>query len=140
MNDKAPQTTTGAPQPRVKKKRKTRLKVRAGRIYIQATYNNTIVTVTDEQGNVVAWSSAGRAGFGGARKATPYAAQQVIAHVMEQLQNVGMQSAKVFVTGIGSARESAIRALSVSGMAITAIRDMTPIPHNGVRPRKRRRI
>lgn len=109
-------------------------------MFIQSTYNNTIVTVTDMSGNVVAWSSAGRAGFAGTRKATPFAAQQVIAHVLEQLQPVGMSEVKVYVKGIGSAREAAVRSLSTAGLQITAIRDITPIPHNGVRPKKRRRV
>lgn len=122
------------------KKAKARRKVKEGRVYIQATYNNTIVTVTDQYGNVLVWSSAGRAGFAGARKATPFAAQQVVAQLLEQLQPVGMEDVKVYVKGIGSARESAVRALSAGGLNITAIRDLTPIPHNGVRPKKRRRV
>lgn len=131
----ATETTTKS-----KKRTKARQKVREGKVFIQSTYNNTIVTVTDMNGNVVAWSSAGRAGFAGTRKATPFAAQQVIAHVLEQLQPVGMSEVKVYVKGIGSAREAAVRSLSTAGLQITAIRDITPIPHNGVRPKKRRRV
>lgn len=131
----ATETTTKS-----KKRTKARQKVREGKVFIQSTYNNTIVTVTDMGGNVVAWSSAGRAGFAGTRKATPYAAQQVIAHVLEQLQPVGMSEVRVYVKGIGSAREAAVRSLSTAGLQITAIRDITPIPHNGVRPKKRRRV
>lgn len=127
-------------QTKTKKKSRAKQKVREGKVFIQSTYNNTIVTVTDMSGNVVAWSSAGRAGFAGTRKATPFAAQQVIAHVLEQLQPVGMSEVKVYVKGIGSAREAAVRSLSTAGLQITAIRDITPIPHNGVRPKKRRRV
>lgn len=127
-------------QTKIKKKLRAKQKVREGKVFIQSTYNNTIVTVTDMNGNVVAWSSAGRAGFAGTRKATPFAAQQVIAHVLEQLQPVGMSEVKVYVKGIGSAREAAVRSLSTAGLQITAIRDITPIPHNGVRPKKRRRV
>lgn len=128
-------TATNAP----KKKSKNR-KVREGCVYIHSSYNNTIISVTDSQGNVLVWSSAGRAGFAGARKATPFAAQRVMADVMERLKPYGMEEVKVFVKGIGSARESAIRALGVAGLSVTAIKDNTPIPHNGVRAPKRRRV
>lgn len=125
---------------KTKKKTKTRRKVREGKVFIQSTYNNTIVTVTDTTGNVLVSSSAGRAGFSGARKATPFAAQKVVASVMEQLGPIGLTEARVYVKGIGSAREAAVRSLSGAGLTITAIRDITPIPHNGVRPKKRRRV
>lgn len=128
------------PTPAPAKKSKTRRKVRSGRIYIQSSYNNTLVTVTDTGGNALVWSSAGRIGFAGARKATPFAAQKVIADVLERLQPFGMEEVKVFVRGIGSAREPAIRSLGAAGLAISAIRDITPIPHNGVRAPKRRRV
>jgi len=123
-----------------KKKPKLRRKVQSGRVYIQSSYNNTMVTVTDDKGNVIIGSSAGRAGFAGARKATPFAAQQVMAKVIEQIPSVGLQDIEVFVKGIGSAREAAIRSLAGAGLRITNIRDITPIPHNGVRPPKRRRV
>ena len=123
-----------------KKKARKATRVRSGKLFIQSSYNNTIVSATDDNGNVLVWSSAGRAGFAGARKSTPYAAQQVIAQVVEQLKPHGMEEVKVYVKGIGSARESAVRTLASSGINITAIRDVTPIPHNGVRPRKRRRV
>lgn len=123
-----------------KKKTKAHKNVRSGRVYIQSSYNNTIVTITDDKGNVIAWSSAGRAGFAGARKPTPFAGQQVMAKAIEQVQNTGLKEVQVFVKGIGSARESAIRSLSGAGLQITNIRDITPIPHNGVRPPKRRRV
>ena len=122
-----------------KKKKKTR-KVKDGRVYIQSSYNNTIVSVTDENGNVLEWSSAGRAGFAGARKSTPYAAQQVVADLAERLEPYGLETVRVFVKGIGSAREAAVRSIGAMGVAVASIRDLTPIPHNGVRPRKRRRV
>jgi small subunit ribosomal protein S11 len=122
------------------KKKKTKRQVKQGNVYIQSSYNNTIVSITDPTGNVLAWSSSGRVGFAGARKATPYAAQKVVADVLGRLAPFEMEEVRVFVKGIGSARESAIRALGVGGLNITAIRDITPIPHNGVRPPKRRRV
>lgn len=121
-------------------KKKTKRKVREGRVYIQSSYNNTIVSITDLQGSVLAWSSAGRAGFSGARKATPYAAQRVVADVLERVKPFGLEEAVVLVRGIGSARESAVRSLASGGLTITSIRDITPIPHNGVRAPKRRRV
>lgn len=127
-------------QTKTKKKSRAKQKIREGKVFIQSTYNNTIVTVTDMAGNVVAWSSAGRAGFAGTRKATPFAAQQVISQVLEQVKPLGLSEVKVYVKGIGSAREAAVRSLSTAGLAITSIRDVTPIPHNGVRPKKRRRV
>lgn len=129
--------TTDGQQP---KKTKTRRKVKEGRVYIQTTYNNTIVSVTDVAGNVLAWSSAGRVGFNGARKATPFAGQRAVADALERLKPFGVEEVQVFVRGIGSARETAVRALSSAGLNITRIRDITPIPHNGVRPPKRRRV
>lgn len=121
------------------KKPKAR-KVKSGRVYIQSTYNNTVVTITDDFGNALISSSAGRVGFAGARKSTPFAAQQVMADVIERIKPFGMEDIKVFVKGIGSARESAVRSLAAAGLNIIVIRDLTPIPHNGVRPRKRRRV
>lgn len=122
------------------KKAKSRRKVKVGVIHIKSTFNNTLISVTDPSGAVLAWSSAGRAGFSGTRKSTPYAAMQAVANVLEQLKPVGMEEAHIIVKGIGSARDSAIRAFSTAGINITAIRDMTPIPHNGVRAPRRRRI
>lgn len=124
----------------ISKKKKVKQKVKQGLVYIQSSYNNTIVSFTDLNGNVLAWSSAGRVGFAGARKATPFAAQKIIADALERLSPYGVEEVRVFVRGIGSARESAIRALGSSGLGITSIRDITPIPHNGVRPPKRRRV
>lgn len=124
----------------VKKKARAKATVRQGKIYIQSTYNNTIVSVTDPAGNVLAQSSAGRVGFTGTRKATPYAAQRAVADALEKVKPYGMQEAAVFVKGIGSAREAAIRSLNVAQLTIKSIRDITPIPHNGVRPPRRRRV
>lgn len=121
-------------------KKKTKRKVREGKVFIQSSYNNTIVSITDLAGNVLAWSSAGRAGFSGARKATPYAAQRIVADVLERVKVFGLEEAVVLVRGIGSARESAVRSLASGGLTITSIRDITPIPHNGVRAPKRRRV
>lgn len=123
-----------------KKKARGKTSIRQGRIYIQSTYNNTIVSVTDMAGNVLAQSSAGRVGFTGTRKATPYAAQRAVADVIEKIKPFGLQEAAVFVKGIGSAREAAIRSLNVAGLTLKSIRDITPIPHNGVRPPQRRRV
>ncbi|MBI4022308.1 MAG: 30S ribosomal protein S11 [Candidatus Andersenbacteria bacterium] len=123
-----------------KKKSRGRPSVRQGKIYIQSTYNNTIISITDGAGNVLAQSSAGRVGFSGTRKATPYAAQRAVVDVLEKVKTYGLQEAIVFVKGIGSAREAAIRSLNVAGLTLKSIRDITPIPHNGVRPPQRRRV
>ncbi len=122
------------------KKKKSRGKIKSGMVFIKSTYNNTLISLTDTEGNLIAQSSAGRVGFSGARKSTPYAAQQAVEDLIERTKSIGMQEAVVTVKGIGGAREAAVRALGAAGIAITAIRDITPIPHNGVRPRKRRRV
>ncbi len=109
-------------------------------MFIQSTYNNTIISITDKEGNLLVSSSAGRVGFNGTRKSTPYAAQQAVADALKRLEPYGMSEASVYVRGIGSAREAAVRSLNVAGLSITAIRDITPIPHNGVRAPKRRRV
>ncbi len=121
-------------------KKKAKAKVTSGCIYIQSTYNNTVISATDKSGNVLAWSSAGAMGFKGAKKSTPYAAQVVVENLMEKLKNTGLKEAVVYVKGIGGAREAAIRALSSLGLIITLIKDITPIPYNGCRPRKPRRV
>lgn len=121
-------------------KKKAKRKVPKGVAHIHSSYNNTLVSITDPEGNLIGQSSAGHAGFSGARKATPYAAQKIVADVLEKTAMYGLEEVKVFVRGIGSAREAAIRALSGGGINVTAIRDVTPIPHNGVRPPKRRRV
>jgi small subunit ribosomal protein S11 len=125
-----------------KKKTPRRVKknVPVGVVHIQATFNNTIVTVTDPQGNTVAWSSAGVKGFKGSRKSTPFAAQMVAEDAVNKAMEQGLQAAAIFVKGPGSGRESALRAVAGCGIRVTQIRDVTPIPHNGCRPPKRRRV
>ena len=121
-------------------KKKVRKDVPQGVVHISATFNNTIVTITDPNGAVVAWSSAGRRGFKGSRKSAPFAAQMAAEDAAKRAQEVGMKSVQVLVRGPGGGRESAIRALSASGLRVTYIRDVTPVPHNGCRPPKRRRV
>ncbi len=125
---------------RAKGKKRERKSVPVGRAYIQATFNNTIVTLTDPQGSVIAWSSSGTVGFKGSRKGTPYAAQLAANSAARKAMDHGLKQIEVFVKGPGSGREAAIRSLQNSGLYITSIRDVTPIPHNGCRPPKRRRI
>ncbi len=128
------------------KKAKTRARKREkkaipkGKAYIQSTFNNTLITLTDPQGNAVAWSSGGTSGFKGSRKSTPYAAQMAAQQAARKAMDQGMRQVDVFVKGPGSGREAAIRALQSAGLAVLSIRDVTPIPHNGCRPPKRRRI
>ena len=114
--------------------------VENGRVYIQASYNNTLVSLADDQGNVIAAASAGALGFKGPKKATPYAANKVIEALGERIRKVGLREVVVYVKGIGSGRESAVRALMGQGLNITAIKDITPMPHNGPRPPKPRRV
>lgn len=115
-------------------------RVERGKIFIQATYNNTLITVTDGRGNVLSWASAGGLGFRGPKKATPYAASKVVETLMEKIKKIGLRDVDVFVKGIGSGRESAVRAFAAQGMNIFSIKDITPIPHNGCRPPKVRRV
>jgi small subunit ribosomal protein S11 len=124
----------------VKTKKKVKKNVQSGIAHIQSTFNNTIVTITDVSGNVVAWSSAGVRGFKGSRKSTPFAAQLAAEDAAKKAQEHGMRSIAVYVKGPGAGRESALRALQAAGFKITLIRDVTPIPHNGCRPPKRRRV
>ena len=121
-------------------KKKTKKNVQSGIVHIQSTFNNTIVTITDVSGNVVSWSSAGVRGFKGSRKSTPFAAQLAAEDAAKKAMDHGMRSISVYVKGPGSGRESALRALQAAGFKITLIRDVTPIPHNGCRPPKRRRV
>ena len=121
-------------------RRKERKNIIAGVAHVNATFNNTMVTITDAQGNTIAWSSSGMQGFKGSRKSTPYAAQVAAEDAGRKAREHGMETLEIEVSGPGSGRESALRALQAVGFAITAIRDMTPIPHNGCRPRKRRRV
>ncbi len=111
-----------------------------GMAFIRATFNNVIVTITDQYGNCISWSSSGKEGFKGSRKSTPYAAQVASTTAATEAVNLGLKRVDVFVKGPGSGRESAIRALNTSGLDITTIRDVTPVPHNGCRPPKRRRV
>jgi small subunit ribosomal protein S11 len=124
-----------------KRKKKAAKTVKSGRAYIKATYNNTIVTLTDLTGNVLSWASAGIAGFKGAKKSTPYAAQIITKiAVTSAREEFGLEEVNVFVKGVGTGRESAVRALNANGLNITAIKDITPVPHNGCRPKKPRRV
>jgi len=111
-----------------------------GAVYIKASFNNTIVTVTDATGNTITWASAGSIGFAGPKKATPFAASKVISAIAEKLKKTGLSSVDIFVSGVGSGRDSAIRSLANQGFNITSIRDLTPIPHNGPRAAKVRRV
>lgn len=128
---------TAAPKRRGGKKRKV---VTQGQAHILATYNNTIITLTDQQGNVLAWASAGHVGFRGPKKSTPYAATQIVRSAIEKVKDMGLTNVDVFVRGVGSGREAAIRALHANGLNVLSIKDRTPIPHNGPRPRKVRRV
>jgi len=129
------QGTEKAAKKKVKKKN-----VPIGVVHIHATFNNTIVSITDLEGNVVAWSSSGCHGFKGSRKSTPFAAQIAASSAAQNAREQGMRTASVFLKGPGSGRESALRALQSSGITVSSIRDVTPIPHNGCRPEKRRRV
>jgi small subunit ribosomal protein S11 len=123
------------------KKKKEKRIVEQGRVYIKATFNNTIVTITDTQGNVIGWSSTGAHGFKGSRKSTPFAARVAADDALKKAVDSGMKTVDVFVKGPGSGRESALRAISaLEDMRITSINDITPVPHNGCRPPKQRRI
>jgi small subunit ribosomal protein S11 len=123
-----------------KKGKKIVKQVLRGNAYVQATYNNTIITITDVNGNVLGWSSAGVTGFKGPKKSTPYAATVVVKDLMNKIADYGVKEVNVFVKGIGGGRESAIRALHSNGLNVVGITDTTPIPHNGCRPRRRRRV
>jgi len=121
-------------------KKKEKKVVPVGVVHIQATFNNTIVSIADPVGNVVAWSSAGSLGFRGSRKGTPFAAQQASSTAARKARETGMRTVEVRVSGPGAGRESAVRALAVAGLEVKAIKDVTPIPHNGCRPPKKRRV
>lgn len=122
------------------RKRRVRKHIEAGVAHIHSTFNNTLVMITDPQGNAVAWSSAGALGFKGSRKSTPFAAQMAAEAAAKEAMEHGMKSVEVAVKGPGSGREAAIRAIQAAGIDVTAIRDVTPVPHNGSRPPKRRRV
>ncbi|MEA2064681.1 MAG: 30S ribosomal protein S11 [Patescibacteria group bacterium] len=123
-----------------KNKKKSIRMITDGFVYIKASYNNTIVTITDHSGNVFSWSNAGENGFKGAKKATPYAAGVIVKSAVEKSKVYGLKNVQVFVKGIGPGRDSAIRALNANGLNVVLIKDMTPIPHNGCRQRKPRRV
>jgi len=133
----AANAAAGTATPAVVKKSK---KVEQGKVYVNATYNNTVVTITDVSGNVIAWASAGSLGFSGPKKATPFASSKVIAALVEKTQNTGLRDIQVIVKGIGSGRDSAIRSLINHGYNILSIKDATPVAHNGPRPAKVRRV
>ena len=121
-------------------RKKERKNITSGVAHVAATFNNTMITITDAQGNTIAWSSAGAQGFKGSRKSTPYAAQVAAEDAGKKAREHGMETLEIEVNGPGSGRESALRALQAVGFSISAIRDTTPVPHNGCRPRKRRRV
>jgi len=133
MAKATPKTTTT-------RRRKIKRSVATGQMHVQATFNNTIVTFTDERGNALSWSSAGTAGFKGSRKSTPYAAQTAAERAATAAKDYGLSRVDVLVNGVGSGRESAIRALTTMGIAVSSIKDVTGIPHGGCRPRKARRV
>jgi small subunit ribosomal protein S11 len=132
--------TTPKNTSKTKPKKKAKRRITKGHAYVKSSYNNTVISFTDLNGNILVWSSAGSLGFKGAKKSTPYAAQIVAQDVAEKIKPFGLQEIEVFVKGVGGGRESAIRALGNLGFSINAISDTTPIPHNGCRPRKPRRI
>ncbi|TDX49264.1 30S ribosomal protein S11 [Orenia marismortui] len=125
---------------RKRKKKKKKLNVQRGQAHIRSTFNNTIITLTDAKGNTLSWSSAGNLGFEGSRKSTPYAAQMAADNAAKEAMEYGLKEVEVFVKGPGAGREAAIRALQAAGLEVTLIKDVTPIPHNGCRPPKRRRV
>ena len=133
-------TTSSTRRPRRSGARREKRMVPQGQVHIQSTFNNTIVTVTDLQGNALAWTSTGSVGFKGSRKSTPYAAQMAASQAAKMAMDVGMREADVFLKGPGPGRESAIRSLQTTGLRVRSITDITPIPHNGCRPPKKRRV
>lgn len=127
-------------RPKRRKKKKIKKNILRGQAHIRSTFNNTIISLTDTEGRVIAWSSSGTAGFKGSRKGTPYAAQLAADQVAREGMDHGLREIEVFVKGPGSGRESAIRSLQAAGLKVNLIKDMTPLPHNGCRPPKRRRV
>ena len=125
---------------KVVKRRREKKNIPEGQVHIRATFNNTIVTITDKDGNAISWASAGELGFKGSRKSTAYAAQVVAADAAKKAEALGMKEVEVRVNGPGAGRESAVRGIASTGMEINAIKDITPVPHNGCRPPKRRRV
>ena len=138
--DQVKENSTKSKKSSYSKKKKNKKNILNGIAYVQSTFNNTIVTIADTSGNVISWASAGQKGFKGSRKSTPYAAQIAAEDVGNKAKEFGLKNLKVEVSGPGSGRESALRSLQSIGYIITSIKDVTPIPHNGCRPRKRRRV
>lgn len=133
-------TTETSAKEKIKPKKKLKRQVTTGRAYVKATYNNTILTFTDQNGNALAQCSAGQAGFRGPKKSTPYAASIIVQRAAAKVQPYGLKEVNVFVKGVGGGREAAIRALNANGINVLSIKDITPIPHNGCRPKKPRRV
>ena len=138
--DAAPAAEEGEKKPEKRKVKKTKKNIPVGVVHIHASFNNTIITIADPVGNTVSWSSAGARGFKGSRKSTPFAAQMASEDAARKALDSGVRSVVVYVKGPGAGRESALRALSTVGIKVTAIKDVTPIPHNGCRPTKKRRV
>lgn len=128
------------PTKKTSMRKKTIRNVSKGKVFIQSTFNNTIISVTDGLGNVLSWATAGGSGFKGARKSTPYAAQVTLKNAIDKAKPYGLESVDVVVSGVGQGRESAVRALQGTGIMVTGIQDVTPVPHNGTRPKKPRRV
>lgn len=122
------------------RRKKIKRNIEKGQVHIRSTFNNTIITITDMEGNVIAWSSAGKVGYQGSRKSTPFAAQIAAEDAAQEAKDLGLKEIQIFVKGPGSGRESAIRSLQAAGLDVNLIKDITPIPHNGCRPPKRRRV
>lgn len=140
MTKEPTEKVTKAAKRKEKAKKKSLKGVSSGIAHIRATFNNTIVSITDMQGNVIAWSTPGVVGFSGSKKSTPFAAQVAAADAARRAKAVGLKTVEVLVKGPGSGRESAIRSLQANGLMVTSIKDITPLPHNGCRPRKKRRV
>lgn len=140
MTKETTEKVTKAASRKEKAKKKSLKGVSSGIAHIRATFNNTIVSITDMQGNVIAWSTPGVVGFSGSKKSTPFAAQVAAADAARRAKAVGLKTVEVLVKGPGSGRESAIRSLQANGLQVTSIKDITPLPHNGCRPRKKRRV
>ena len=126
--------------PKTRTRRRVKKSISDGKVYIQSTFNNTLITITDNRGNVIAWDSAGTSGFTGSRKSTAFAAQRAAENVAQKGKNNGLKQVEVYVRGPGAGREAAIRSLQGAGILVTSIKDVTPIPHNGCRQPKRRRV
>lgn len=137
---KQPKKVTKEARKKERNKKKALRGVTSGQVHITATFNNTIITITDTEGKVIVWSTPGVVGFNGSKKSTPFAAQLAASDAAKKAKDLGLKSVEVFVKGPGSGRESAIRAMQANGLVVTLIKDITPLPHNGCRPRKKRRV